>query len=73
MNQYKQDTKVYLHVSNLVLLPLILLHLVLQKLKACPHKGIIITTVVLKFFLVHVDHVGTHAIEEVLRGCGDKE
>lgn len=67
MKQFKQDSEAYLHVSNLVLLPLVLLHLVFQQLKARPHKGIIITTIVLQFFLVHVDHIGTHAIEEVLR------
>ena len=54
-------------MSNLVLLPLVLLHLVLQQFKACFYKGIIVSTKVLKFLLVHVDHIGAHTIEEILK------
>lgn len=59
--------KTYLHVRDLVLLPVVLLHLVLEQLHARPDECLVVTGVVLEAALAHVDDVRAHAVQEVLR------
>ena len=40
---------VYLHVGNLVLFPLVLLHLALVQLHFRPHEGVVVATVHFQF------------------------
>lgn len=54
-------------MSNLVLLPLILLHLILQLFNPCSYKGIVITTIVLQLLFLHVDNICANTIQEILK------
>lgn len=63
---------VVLHVCNLILLPVKPLHLILFQLQPCLHILIVITRVILEFLVVHVNDVGTDAIQKVL-GVGDED
>lgn len=57
----------HLHVRDLVLLPVVLLHLVLEQLHARPDERLVVTRVVLEAALAHVDDVRAHTVQEVLR------
>ena len=52
--------EVYLHVGDLVLFPLVLLHLVLEQLTARLHEHVVVSRVELQLLLVQVDDVGAH-------------
>lgn len=60
-------TKSNLHMRDLVLLPVVLLHLVLEQLHARAHERLVVTRVVLEPALAHVHDVGAHSVQEVLR------
>jgi len=63
---------VLLHVRDLVLLPLVLLHLGVLELGPRPAVGVIIAAVRLQGLLLHVDDVGAHPVHEVL-GVRDQQ
>lgn len=54
-------------MCDLILLPIVLLHLVLEQLHACAHERLVVARVVLEPALGHVDDVCTHAVQEILR------
>lgn len=54
-------------MRDLVLFPVVLLHLVLEQFHACAHERLIVARVVLEPALGHVYDVCTHAVQEVLR------
>lgn len=56
-----------LHVRDLVLLPVVLLHLVLEQLHARAHERLVVAGVVLEPPLAHVHYVCAHAVQEILR------
>mmetsp|Transcript_174475 Transcript_174475/g.424464 ORF Transcript_174475/g.424464 Transcript_174475/m.424464 type:complete len:296 (+) Transcript_174475:390-1277(+) len=58
---------VLLHGRNLVLLPLVTLHLVILLLLAGGHKLVVVTAIVVQALLVHVDDLRANTVEEVLR------
>lgn len=54
-------------MSDLVLLPVVLLHLVLQQFHPSPDEGFIIARIVLEPALAHMNDVSAYAVQEVLR------
>lgn len=54
-------------MGDLVLFPVILLHLVLEQFHARANEGLVVARVVLEPTLAHVDDVRAHAVQEVLR------
>ena len=60
----------YLHVSNLVLFPIVLLHLVLEQLTPGLDKSVVVTSVVIQNQIIEVNYSVAHAIHEVL-GMGN--
>lgn len=56
-----------LHMSNLVLFPLVLLHLVFQQFHTSADKRVVVTTIVLQLPLIHVYHICAHTIKEILK------
>lgn len=54
-------------MSDLILFPIVLFHLVLQQLHAGPYEGLIVTSVVLQPTLAHVNYIGTNSIQKILR------
>mmetsp|Transcript_10387 Transcript_10387/g.42235 ORF Transcript_10387/g.42235 Transcript_10387/m.42235 type:complete len:296 (-) Transcript_10387:760-1647(-) len=63
---------VVLHVVDLVLLELEVLHLVLLLLGTRDHVLVVVASVVVELLLVQVDNVRAHAVHEVLRVRDDK-
>lgn len=57
---------VVLHVIDLVLFPVVLLHLVLQELHSRADETVVVTRVVFKAFLIDVDDVCAYSIQEIL-------
>lgn len=54
-------------MRNLVLLPVVLLHLVLEQFHARAHESFVVSSEVLKPPFAHVNNVRAHTIQEVLR------
>lgn len=58
-------------MADLLLLPLVALHLVLLLLSTRLHILVIVAAVVVELFLVHVNDVGAHPVQEVLAAASD--
>eukprot|EP01084_Bolivina_argentea_P113294 201950_1 len=67
-----ETTDVILHVRNLGLLTVVVLHLGSLQGDTSAHVGIVISLVVLELVLVHVDDVGADTVHEIL-GVGHHE
>lgn len=69
--KYRSVHGPHLHVRDLLLLPLVTLHLVLLKLSTRLHILVVVAGVVVELLLVHVDDVGAHVVQEVLAVAGN--
>ena len=62
-----ETSNVVLHVSNFVLLPLDLFHLVLLQLCSCANVRVIVSSIILELPFVNINDVSTDTAEKILR------
>lgn len=62
-----EDNSAHLHVIDLILFPIVLLHLIFQEFHPSPYECVIVSSVIFKPLFINMYDICTDTIQEILR------